>query len=294
MVDQYVTFLGRSEADNRNEIEQFGTSHLRRIAMRIGRGCMIAASHNAKAAQKLFGRVVRELAPTIARPGRHSNRIGRAALQLHSIAMMLQERDNPSVFEQARRNIHSETVRGVKDAYTKLHQDRSAMKPTQRQGYEGELRGELSQTVALGLLTRYVHPWFMSLPSLIHHDNGKAHRNNYDILLIESMPRHPVTNAYKLQVKTACIGVCHDQPSMAHVPQQSYARDITLVSACCDLQRGDERDSSLQHFRAAELLIKEYDEAATLEEILELDSYTDSLLLSVTMGDERRMGQLPA
>ncbi len=167
------------------------------------------------------------------------------------------------------------------------------MKASQRRGYEGNLRGELSQLVTLGLLSRYAHPWVMALPSLIHHDNGKAHRNNYDVLLTETMPSQAQPQHYKLQVKTECVGLCCDRPEPKRRPQKEYSSDIILVSACCDLQRGDKRDTSLQNFYAAELLIKEYDETATPDEIIELDDYTNSLLLSVTMSDERRMGRLP-
>ena len=102
------------------------------------------------------------------------------------------------------------------------------------------------------------------------------------------MPGHEV-ETYKLQVKCGCLGLC-THTGKPRITQSRYDKDITLVSACCDLQRGDDRSSELLDFRVADLLVRELDDDLSYEEVHELDSYTDSLILSVTMGDERRMG----
>jgi hypothetical protein len=202
---------------------------------------------------------------------------------------MLDQHDDLEMTTKIRQTMHTETIEDMKYLHGFLKWSSTQPKHS-AQAKLGEVRGELAQKVALGLITRYAHPWLMAAPSLLHHDNGTVKSFNYDMLVVEALPQHQ-DQSYKVQVKTACAGLCCDRPER-RIPQQSYNQDVVIVSACCDLQRGDERDTGLVDFRAADLLTKEYEGTATTEEIHELDAFSDSLILSITMGDERRLGAL--
>lgn len=292
LVNGYLTFLGENEPDHRGELDKYGRRHLRSVAVRIGRGCLIAVNNNAKAAQRLFRRAMRDSEPAI-KPVRRSSHVGRAAVHLHLIADLLDQHQDLHSTTKLRQEMHAQAMEDVRHLHERL---KSSAKPGEGDIREksklGNVRGELAQKVALALVTRYNHPYIMAAPSLLHHDNGTTKANNYDMLVVESMPGQEKANAYKVQVKTACAGLCCDRPER-RIPQQQYNEDIIVVSACCDLQRGDDRKTDLVDFRAAHLLTREYEGTATTEEIHELDAFSDSLILSITMEDERRMGTLP-
>lgn len=290
LVKGYLTYLGENEPDHRQELDKHSRRHLRSIAVRIGRGCIAAVNNNAKAAQRIFRRARKDAEPAVV-PARRATRIGRTAIQLHHIADMLDQHDNLEATEKIRQTMHTETVNDVKYLHRFLVWS-SALAHSPPPAKLGEVKGELAQKVALGLITRYAHPWIMATPSLLHHDNGTVRSFNYDMLVAESMPNNWETQSYKVQVKSACAGLCCDRPER-RTPQKQYNEDIAIVSACCDLQRGDDRDVNLVNFRAADLLVKEHDGTATTDEIHELDAFSDSLILSITMGDERRMGLIP-
>jgi hypothetical protein len=292
LVNGYLQYLGEREGDHQEELKEYSKQHLRHIAIRIGRGCLVAFNNNVQAAQRRFRRAKRDLAPAVASEQRDT-KIGRTAVHLHLLADLLENRDSLEESTRIRREMHGKTVEDIQQLQSGI--TRIVSSSDYRGGTRGEmghLRGTLAQRVALGLITRYAHPWLMAAPSLIHHDNGEIKRHNYDMLVVESMPSNPEPQAYKVQVKTDCAGLCCDRPERRR-PQQQYNEDIIIVSACCDLQRGDDRDTALSNFRAADLLVKEYAGEASEEEVRELDAFSDSLILSITMGDERRMGSLP-
>lgn len=286
----YLQFIGENEPDNRQELNKYSRRHLRNIAMRIGRGCIAAANHNANAARRVWRRAMRDSESALVSSRRATN-IGRAAVQLNLIADMLAKREDLEASTAIRREIHAQNTQDVRYLYDTIRNKAFEGQETKRKA--SNIRGELAQKVVLGLVTRYAHPWIMATSSLLHHDSGAAKRNNYDMLVVESMPGNAEkTQAYKVQVKTDCAGLCCDRPKRRK-PQQLYNEDIIIVSACCDLQRGDHRDTGLVNFRAADLLIREYEETITPSELHELDALSDSLILSITMGDQRRMGTLP-
>jgi hypothetical protein len=232
---------------------------------------------------------MRDSEPAI-KPVRRASPIGRAAVHLHLIADLLDQHQDLHASTKLRQEMHAQAMEDVRHLHTRL---KSTPKPSdadkQEQSRIGNIRGELAQKVALALITRYNHPYLMAAPSLLHHDNGTTKTSNYDMLVVESMPQQEKPNAYKVQVKTACAGLCCDRPER-RIPQQNYNQDIIVVSACCDLQRGDDRNTDLVDFRAAHLLTREYEGTASDDEIHELDAFSDSLILSITMEDERRMG----
>lgn len=261
--------------------------------MRIGRGCLVAVNNNARAAGRLFRRAMRDTEPAI-KPSKRASHIGRAAIQLHLMASLLDQHNDLGASTRIRQEIHKETVGDIRQLHDLLTGKNIPRLRAEKLDARG-IKGELAQKVALGLITRYAHPWLMATPSLLHHDNGKVKANNYDMLVVESMPDHEA-QAYKVQVKTACAGLCCDQTRKQRerpLPQRNYNEDVVVISACCDLQRGDHRDVNLINFRAADLLVKEHEGLATTDEISELDGFSDSLILSITMGDERRMGTIP-
>lgn len=288
IVEGYVNFFGKYEADHRNDIDMFRPAHLRRIAMQIGRGCLVAADHNSKAAARIFARARRNLEPAVANP---SLRIGREAAQLDTIANMLQNRNNSEQVTAARESLHEQAVRDIRTIRRNQAVLDDGVSPFR--GPVAEMRGMLAQKVTLGLFTRYAHPYLMAVPALIHQDNGPQKRSNFDVLLVESMPGTEEISTYKLQIKCECLGLCTERKTQPwHRTQDDYDSDITLVSACCDLQRGDNRSRDLRDFRVADLLVKEFDGDITPDEVGELDGFTNSLILSVTMGDQRRMGTI--
>jgi len=142
------------------------------------------------------------------------------------------------------------------------------------------------------LLSRYRHPWLLAAPALIHRDQGKVRRFNYDYLVIESGPdrnRPPI--AHKTQLKSFCLAFCgegDDQSKSFSQQRAEYMEDIVLVSGHCDT--GD----NLKSMSPERLLLREYTGESTAQDTRALDIITDGLLLAITSGDPRRYGTQPA
>jgi hypothetical protein len=288
VVDGYIDFYSKFETDNRTAIDALPVTNPRRISMRIGRGCLIAANGNGQAADKIFRRAQRDLQPVIDSPRRYTG-VGHCALELDSTAHMLEVRGNAAAVAGTREMLHArtiDTIRGLR-AYLGPENDQRLSRPAMTHA-----NGELVHRVALGLFTRYgAHPWELALPSLVHHDQGRVPKYNFDMLLVETGPDQPTTDTHKIQIKNRCIELCAD-PMSDPIDRGAYASDISFISGCCDLEmRGPARDP--QRFRVPDLLIKEADGEATTKEIRTLDILTDTVMLGLTMGDERRIGTAP-
>lgn len=281
VIEGYIGFFGSFEADNRAEMYGLPRDSLRKIAMRIGRGCVIAAAGNDKAANRVFRRVQGDLEPQLRTPLQRKEYAGMQAAQLLTTAQMLEFRDDSAATAEARQTMHIKTVNDTRRLLKNL------TRTDEHRLTKGEVinaRGKLVEKIGLGLLTRFsAHPWFMGSPALIHHDQGARRRDNFDILFVETSAESDYVSARKIQAKSGCLGIC-EGPLAQTIDRSQYASDITFLSGCCDLGfRGSNR------YHLAELLVQEVDDAATPLDIAELDLASNSLMLSLSVnGPERR------
>lgn len=181
--------------------------------------------------------------------------------------------------------------------------------------------GQMAHYTILSLLTRLGHPRLLAMSALPHHDYGNLRSRNFDVLLAESSPwdstgtshqpddTTPVFRVHKIQVKHGCLSYCEESRQLAdcadekyghtaideaasrmkrqRLARQDYDEDITLISGCCDAQATQPTDANNTSTMA--LLRLEYANQATQEEVRQLDTLSNGLLMAIT-GDPRRKG----
>lgn len=288
VVRGYINFFGAYEADNREGIASLRKTDINQITMRLGRGCLIAADGNDKAADRVFKRAQRDLTLFVDTNNHRRSPLGRLATRLLDMARMLEHRDDAAAVAEARQQSHLRTIGNVDRVHNQLTRtdDRRPLG-----GRRGDLHGELVQDVTLGLLTRYsAHPWAMGQPALVHHDMGKIRRRNFDVLHIETSAETEYTASHKIQVKSACLGTCAT-PQAVTINRGEYNSDIVFVSGCCDL--GFKGPSEERDYTLAKLLIREAQDDISPDELATLDTATGALMLSTTMEHPSRMGLHP-
>jgi len=288
VIQGYINFFGLYERDYRAQIDTLPKTSVNQIAMRIGRGCLIAADGNDKAADRVFRRAQRDLEPTVATPGKRRTKAGRYAAQLLSTAQLLELRHDAPAVAEARQSGHLQTTRDIERLYAQLTR---ADDRRPRGGARADMHGELVQSVTLGLLTRYsAHPWAMGQAALLHHDRGQVQSHNFDLLFVETSSEQELTASHKVQIKSGCLGLCDDHLGKA-IDRSLYDSDIVFVSGCCDL--GFRSPADEQNYGLAALLIKEAHDEATLDELEALDMATSRLMISASFEHPHRMGLLP-
>lgn len=176
-------------------------------------------------------------------------------------------------------NNHNEVVR----LQQKTHQHVIDELRDQRLEYEkaGQYNadaGRMTELAALGLLTRYAHPWVLVAPSLPHHDSeATLTSRHYDIAL--AVGNKDNEELYTFQVKKGCSGRCGNHATYDYA--KKYQPHIQIVSGCCDLGIHTTWQGTVDD-RTVRLLVAEFDETASADDIHYLDSLTDNLIFNAS------------
>lgn len=179
---------------------------------------------------------------------------------------LLQQRNNPNALAREQRAMHA-TVMGKLTKDLQLYASGGDSVPI----------GTITERTALGLLSRYAHPWMLVVPALPHLDQGDMmHQQNFDICM--AVNEAGEQRGYMLQVKTDCCGRCGLNGKKADT--EGYTSNIQFVSGCCDLGLKDEDSKFCTDVPG--LLVKEFHGSATTEQVNYLDVLTDNLLFNIT------------
>lgn len=212
----------------------------------IGRGCLVLANHpSSEIAERRASTYFRRADGAIER---HIRAVespceeGPLSLLQHTARTLLC-RDNPDILASLQDDLHQRTVDTTAWLCAELDEKKKASAPKVETAL---LRGILAQQVAIGLFTRRSDLRVLSSMALTHHDRGREREQNYDLLLIhqdgsdtEDDSAAPI-RATKLQIKAHCLDLdpTHHNISAGYKDyvKSRSAKDITLVSGCCDLR----------------------------------------------------------
>lgn len=157
----------------------------------------------------------------------------------------------------------------------------------------GSVIGGITENIALGLFTRYAHPWMVALPALPKHDQGTVRTSNYDLLVSVSTPSENTHSqeTFLVQVKTGCCGFCgNDDGGYGNKILNNLDNNLVLVSGCCDLgmTRLVTAGGAYSYVGSvARMLVKEARDVADKDEIKKLDEFSDSLLFNLGLAERR-------
>lgn len=181
---------------------------------------------------------------------------------MHTLLLM---RDQPEKINYVRNELHARTIRALRYVFSQRRET---------------WQGQPAEYTALGLLTRYAHPSLLAYRSLPHHELDTDVASHYDVGLVTDEPDGSV-GSYYMQVKTFCLGRCGLSSGKKNLEsyEPRYRPLIQFVSGCCDLGLGGNRHESLP---ASQLLIKEWQDDASADQVKYLDTLTDNLLFNVT------------
>ncbi|CAN5406292.1 hypothetical protein BH10PAT3_BH10PAT3_7200 [soil metagenome] len=177
-------------------------------------------------------------------------------------------RNNRTQLQREQQLLHGSVVRNLDNALRTQTKDKL---------YTNRERGAITELTALGILTRYAHPWIIALPALPHHEADINTPDHFDIGIALQEGGRP--EKYLLQVKTSCTGRCGCTPRVR--VDGKYASSIQLVSGCCDLGFKNSGYNPAD-FSVSRTLVAEFDELATNNDIKQLDVLSDNLLFNVT------------
>jgi hypothetical protein len=293
----YARFYGEYERDHTEYIKKFGgveTDNIVAIAKRIGNGCFRLGTGDKKGARRQFevASVPLKKATSALAPQR-SPQYSSALLLGHTLNM-LKFRNQPRLVETERKAMHT-TVASELNVHIQRgnHYYRSSKTPTRHQnGRQAERIGTINELTALGLVTRYAHPWALGTPALLHHDQGHDSVENYDNLLVEALPEKKAS-FYRVQLKSDCIGACkgalRETQELQSYQNTKYVPEVRIISGHCDLAFDPKNPVRNNYFPLGSLLVKEALGKPTPEDIQMLDMASDRLLFTIT-ADERRRG----
>lgn len=291
IVERYVEYIGSTEPDHTGYIRQTQRRSPYGMAMRLGRGCVIAQQQGQdEDATKIFEQVRSRLERRLTNDAWAARHIGRQATQLKAMATMLEYRHDTPATLQARNDLHLSVV----DTAWHLRSCITADIERSSNGGLNSLNGMLLETVTIALATRLSdHPGLLGVPALMHHDRGVKETdapNNYDMLIVRSAAEEPGYQAHRIQIKTGCLGLC-DAPRLPRrqIQRREYAPGIVLLASCCDLDiRGPEQNETLLHW--TQVLADDVRGEAPPADLNDLDALTSSVLVAVTSNDPGRRG----
>lgn len=291
IVERYVEFIGRTEPDYTQELKRRRPRTPEGMAMRLGRGCMIATVKGDEAgADEIFGQVRARLEGQLSDPNWATGLAGRQAAQLLAMTTMLESRHDTAATLEARDSLHLSVV-----SIARLLRSSLTTRTTPPRGRKrAVLFGTLLETVTVAFATRLSDcPSLLGVPALLHHDRGQGSRlsthYNYDMLLVRTADNRQGRKGHRIQVKTGCLGLC-DNPLAAEkqIRRDRYVPDITFLASCCDL--GVRREQNDRLFDLARVFVKDVQGKAAPADLLDLDALTSSVLLAVASNDPRRRG----
>lgn len=304
VVSDYMQLIGAREPDNRNAIDALPPASLERAGLLVARACLILAEsgsvHNQKAGNKILHRAghdIEKMSPLL-RGRKH-----RSARHLAITAAMLSNRNDAEALQTLRLQSHDEAIKSINSIH-------AAIRRAEIVEEQQLLGGELAEYVGLAMLTRLgAHPKILARPALPHHDENKTSnpkirnsekkgaRRNIDLTLAETGIDDSEPQLHTVQVKSGCLGYCGNAEAYAEEvrtsQQRRYNSDISLVSKNCDMVMHP-NGASPAYRPLSGFLQKEYQGTISAEEIRELDTATNGLLLVMTCDEPLRHGTLKA
>ena len=299
LVDAYMTLIGRDERDNQAEIDKLPRGDSRRASFQIGRACLLG-KRNSSESQRLVRSAHRELDP------KHPDAYVRRIHTLRTVARMIELKDDDTSVLNLRRNLHRQAVESAINVSRQLKSYIGTAAPEVKE-WVGECRGRQTEDHINALLNRPLHPWFMGVSALEHHDRRlrSSRRDsicataagNFDLAFVESFPAGMQPDQSdetfllnKLQIKRNCFGQCRRGSHLADYYQDvfeaevrpQYTSDITLLSGCCDIEL-----ANTDSLNPVDMMLREeFRNNITSESVLALDDLTDHLLFVIRNSEE--------
>ncbi len=295
LAEAYIYFIGHNS-------EQFITppesiprrQFTERASAFIGRGCMALAHppHRKHQALENF-RAAEESLVNHVNTTTDPSKAEKVQRQLEAINMLKRRRE-PAEVRRSRRIQHGSVIHELA-IVKKALEDRPLLKSSEA----GKLRSRANELTVLGLVGRLQHPWIAAWDALDYHEHHQGiPQNNFDVLLITSLPGDHEAGSKKIQVKSECIGLCKTSSAAGEQVVASrrevfahYDSSVKLVSGCCDFYAPLEtvnKHASRRSMPVAELLLREFNDDCSSRDQLVLDQVGNDLLLNITSDDRRR------
>lgn len=146
--------------------------------------------------------------------------------------------------------------------------------------YRNFERGRLAEFTALGLLTRYAHPWILAAPALPHHESdGNRLAKHFDIAV--SFGSSNGDESHALQIKSLCRQTRSRHYREFENKTKQYDHSIQIISGCCDLKLPVHPRLGT-HAGTAQLLIDEFNDKVDDRTVAHLDKLTNDLIFNIS------------
>jgi len=280
---------------------------LRAISTRIGRACIDLLHHDPVQDQAADQSLLTAIRAGHGLSDSNVRKVSRQLPIVMTTAAIIRARTEPRRVNYLRQRLHQKITEELDTDYTE----------TQAPDYDyrtnptaSTSHGAIVEFTATALLTRLAHPQLLAMPALPHQDyivGGHGKGLGHDLIVVEADTKDN-TAIHHVQIKANCLDLCKDK--LGHEPEafkagvsrraagfyDRYHAGTVLVSACCDLQeefvnRYSKSRRTTYTSPLTELLLKEARGKARDEDIDQLDTASNQLLLAIT-GDLRRRGNI--
>jgi hypothetical protein len=257
--NRHVTAMIHGIAKRERQVPEATAKPLRERSLRFGELCVALTSpkyENKHAARAL---VQKERS----KPGVHG---------LHKILLdTVFFQTNAGAVARAQQDMHTNVIQKMKTAFMVKNEEL------------GPRNGRLTELAALALLTRYAHPQMIAYPSLIHHEQDSNKPMHYDVGV--SIASGSSLTTHLLQVKKPCLAACDEGTRSTQRDGRRlldrYCSSIQLLSGCCELGIDTASDGNINPTLPI-MLMAEYGDLTTPDEVQLLDNLSDKLLFDMT------------
>lgn len=223
LVAPYIEYIGTREPDNSIAVRNGSPDNPRHASLAIG-ACCLQLTHGDDRRADIALRLVRDnMGALVTTRGRHSE-VGSTAAQLKLIAELVLARDDPEAAQRFQVAIHKESITDLED-----------LRPICRRPTGPS--GRLAERALSSLATRFAGPGTLTVPTLLHHDQGRRKVDNADNIVVDKgvWDHGPIVR--RVQLKAFCLGYCGDEDAKiaGDMVRAQYMEDIVLVSGHCDL-----------------------------------------------------------
>lgn len=178
---------------------------------------------------------------------------------------------SPTAIARYQEELHAGVIDEIRRAYKRPH----AQVDT----------GRMTELVSVAQITRLAHPQVLAYSALPHHEQDRNIAQHYDIGA--SFDKGDSLATHMLQVKKFCLGACAE-PELQRQRKKAvkkslrrYDQSIQMVSGCCELGITDNGQDFMDPTLPV-LLVAEFYDRATSDEIAELDAGSEKLITDIT------------